>query len=139
MKHMAALLAAGLFLLCGCATAPSDRIAAHQAEFASWPANVQQLVSAGRVAVGFTPEQVAVALGNPDYKSAAAGPQGVTEVWVYRRRAPRLSIGVGGGGYSGSSAVGGSVSASGIPLGHDMDGRVIFSNGLVSDVSMTTR
>jgi len=139
MKRLATLLSAAALAAAGCATAPSDRIAVHQAEFATWPPNVQALVSAGKVGVGFTAEQVAVAIGNPDFKTAAAGPQGVTEVWVYHRRAPRLGIGIGGGSFNGSSAVGGSVSASGIPLGHDMDGRVVFSNGLVSEVSMVSR
>jgi hypothetical protein len=132
--------AAALAVTAGCATStPADRIAAHQADFATWPPGVQANVQAGQVAVGFTPEQVLVALGAPDLKTAAAGPQQTTEVWVYHRRAPRLGIGVGFGSVGRRSAVGGGVSANGIPLGQDMDGRVIFTNGYVTDVVVTSR
>lgn len=132
--------AAGLALTAGCATStPADRIAAHQADFASWPPDVQAQVQAGQVAVGFTPEQVLVALGAPNLKTTAAAPQQITEVWVYHRRAPRLGIGLGFGSVGRSSAVGGGVSANGIPLGQDMDGRVIFTNGRVTDVVVTSR
>src|SRR5579872_5715287 len=101
MKWLSTLCAAAvLAALAGCATpTPDDRIAAHQASFSSWPADVQAQVRAGEVAVGFTPEQVLVALGEPNLRTTAAGPQGVTDVWVYRRRAARLSVGIGGASF----------------------------------------
>lgn len=142
MEYPLSFLAAALALgtLGGCATpTPADRIAAHQAEFASWPPQVQANVRAGIVAAGYTPEQVLVALGPPNMKSAAAGPGDVAEVWVYERRAPRLSVGFGVGSFGRSSAVGGDVGVNGIKLGQDVGGRVIFRNGRVVDVEIMTR
>jgi hypothetical protein len=123
----------------GCTTFPTDRIASHQADFNAWPPEVQAQVRAGQVGAGFTPEQVWIALGEPSAKTQAGGPGSLTEVWVYHRRAPRFSIGIGGGGYSGNTAVGGSVSANGLKLGLDVDGRVLFFNGRVTEVEITTR
>jgi hypothetical protein len=134
------IAAAALAAAAGCATpTPDDRIPAHQASFSTWPPEVQAKVRAGEVDVGFTPEQVLVALGEPSMRTQAAGPQGVTEVWVYRRRAARLSVGVGGASFGGHTAVGGAVSANGIRLGQDMSGRVVFANGRVADVMVTVR
>jgi hypothetical protein len=131
-----AVVAAGL---CGCATYPTDRIAAHQAEYDSWPPPIQAQVRAGQVGAGFTPEQVFIALGEPRVKTQAGVPGSVTEVWVYHRHAPRLSIGIGGGGFSGHTAVAGGVSASGLKLGLDVDGRVVFYNGRVTQVEIMTQ
>jgi len=125
--------------LAGCATTPEDRIAAHRADFASWPAEVQSMVRAGQAGIGFTQEQVLVALGEPEIRTVAGVPPQLTEVWVYRRRAPRLSIGIGFGSVGRSSAVGGDVAANGIKLGQDMNGRIIFMNGRVSEITIDVR
>jgi hypothetical protein len=127
-----------LAFLSGCTSYPSDRIAAHQAEFNSWPPDVQAKVQAGIVGVGFTPEQVLVALGEPNSKTVIIDASGQTEVWLYHRSAPRLSIGVGGGSFNGSTAVAGGVSASGIKLGQDVGGQVLFMNGIVNQVRIMT-
>ena len=67
MKRPHWLLAAVAAALAGCATFPSDRIASNQAEFNSWPPDVQAQVRAGRVAPGFTPEGlIAEIRRNPD-------------------------------------------------------------------------
>jgi hypothetical protein len=131
-----ALIAAGTP---GCTEVPADRIAAHQAEFSSWPPDVQAKVRAGQVALGFTQEQVFIALGDPTRRSEAGVPGDVTEVWVYHRQAPRFSFGIGGGSFNGHTAVGGDVSAGGLKLGVDENGRVTFHNGLVSVVEETVR
>jgi hypothetical protein len=48
-----------LFLaVAGCATGPAGRIAENQAAFAAWPPDVQAAVRAGKIGIGFTPEQV---------------------------------------------------------------------------------
>ncbi len=130
------VVAAGL---CGCQTFPSDRIAADQAGYNAWPADVRANVRAGRIAVGYTEEQVRVALGEPSLKTQAGDPGNLSEVWVYRREAPRFSFGIGGAGMGGHSAVAGGVSASGIKLGLDENGRVLFHNGLVHDFSVQVR
>jgi hypothetical protein len=140
MRALLALpLCLGLAALAGCASYPSDRIASHQADFNSWPPNVQAGVRAGIIAQGFTPEQVFVALGEPNAKSVTSYPGAVVEVWNYRHIAARLSVGVGGSSYNGSTAVAGGASASGIPLGHDMFGQVVFTNGLVTQAHITIR
>lgn len=135
-------LAAGLALLAlaGCQSpTPQDRIAANQALFASWPADVQAKVRAGIVAVGFTPDQVRMALGDPVARSVTGATGGTTEIWVYDSRAPRLSFSVGGASFGRSSAVGGGVAANGIKLGQDVGGRVVFQNGRVIEVEITVR
>ncbi len=130
--------AALVALAAGCATAPADRVAANQAAFASWPPAIQAEVQAGQAAVGMTPDQVLMALGEPRRRTLVTGPQGTTEYWFYSHHAARLSIGIGGGGYSGHTGVGGAVSADGIKLGHDSSGQVLFVNGRVSQVIVTT-
>jgi hypothetical protein len=125
--------------LAGCATYPSDRIASDQADFNSWPPAVQAQVREGRVAPGFTPEQVFVALGNPSEKTQAGVPGDLAEVWVYHKSAPRISIGIGGADFGGHGGVAGGVSAYGLKLGIDEDGRVIFHNGHVTEVEIMER
>jgi len=139
MKTITRLAAVAAFALAaGCATAPSDRISAHQAEYNSWPPPVQAAVSAGRVDPGFTPEQVRVAIGEPNAKSVSAGPQGTTEVWYYHRRAPRMNLAIGGASFGRNGGVAGGAAVNGIKLGEDTSGQVVFINGYVSNVVMTT-
>jgi hypothetical protein len=132
-------LTAVAVVFAGCATYPSDRIAAHQAEFNSWPPDVQQRVRAGLVAPGFTFEQVFVALGPPRIKTQAGPPGNVSDVWVYHRRAARLSLAIGGASFGRGSAIGGGVAMNGLKLGQDVDGEVVFTNGRVTDVHIYTR
>ncbi len=139
MKRPHWLLAAVAAALAGCATFPSDRIASNQAEFNSWPPDVQAQVRAGRVAPGFTPEQVLVALGEPSEKTLDEAPGDVSEVWVYHKAAPRFGFGIGGASFGEHSGVAGGVSADGLKLGLDEDGRVVFRNGRVTDVVMSVR
>src|SRR5271166_2469539 len=93
----------------------------------------------GLLDLGYTQEQVLVALGEPSLKTQAGDAANLSEVWVYNKRAARFSFGIGGAEYGGHSAVGGGVSASGIKLGHDEDGRVVFHNGRVADFSIVVR
>jgi hypothetical protein len=126
-------------VLIGCQSYPPDRISAHQAEFNSWPPAVQAQVRAGQVGLGFTSDQVLIALGDPSEKTQAGVPGNYSEVWVYHREAPRFSIAIGGMSFGGHSAVGGAVSANGLKLGVDENGRVIFLNGRVTEVEITTQ
>jgi len=82
--------------LAACST-PASRVARNQAAFDSWPAEVREQVRAGKVAVGFTPEQVRVALGEPDRVFVRTTGAGETEVWAYRDLGPQLGVGVGVG------------------------------------------
>lgn len=80
--------------LTGCVSV-EKRIQAHQAAFDHWPADVQAAVRAGKIDLGFTKEQVTVAAGQPDRVLARTSDSGQEEIWVYRDKGPRFSIGVG--------------------------------------------
>lgn len=132
-------LFAAAALLAGCQTFPTDRISAHQAEYDSWPPEVQQHVRAGLVEAGYTPDQVFIALGDPTAKTQAGPPGNVTEVWVYHKRAARFGFAVGGASFGSHSAVAGGAAVNGLKLGLDVDGRVIFYNGRVTSVEVFSR
>lgn len=140
MKNLRVVFAAAVLAwLAGCQTFPTDRIAAHQAEYNSWPPDVQAKVRAGQVDVGYTPEQVFIALGEPTVKSSAGVPGNLSEVWVYHKRAARFSFAIGGASFGRNSAVAGGASVNGLKLGLDVDGQVIFTNGLLSSVQVFSR
>jgi hypothetical protein len=103
-------LVASVAALTGCAGVDA-RIAKNREAFSSWPPQVQEQVAAGRIDLGFTTDQVRVALGEPDRVFTRTSADGTTEVWSYRERRPRfgIGVGVGMGGFSGSRAVGGTV------------------------------
>jgi hypothetical protein len=128
------LVAAALAFAAGCASTPASRIEKQKAAFDSWPADVQQKVSAGQVAVGFTPEMVRVALGEPDRVSTRTTEKGQGEVWSYTDRRPRLSFGLGVGTARGGSAYGGGVSVGNDRWRDDEALRVIFASGQVSAI-----
>ncbi len=85
-----------LALLAGCSTVDS-RIDKSRAAFNTWPAPVQDKVVRGQIDVGFTTEQVRVALGQPDRVWSRTTADGTSEVWSYRERGPRFGFGVGVG------------------------------------------
>lgn len=109
-KLMLFALLIGPLLGAGCSTVGS-RIERHQQEFSSWPEAVRQKVAAGEIELGFTAQQVRVALGEPHRISTQATTDGPAEVWSYRRRGPRLALGVGlgVGAISGSSVYAGGI------------------------------
>ena len=114
----------------GCAS-PSSRIGKSQAAFDSYPTEVQAKIRAGEVAVGFTPEQVKMALGKPDRIWERTTPAGAAEVWVYLDDGPRGSLGLGLGIGGGSTMAGG-----GVDVGTDSGAanerlRVTFTGGRV--------
>ena len=71
-----------LAALGACATIPS-RIKSHQAAFDASSPDVQQKIRQGEAAVGFTTDQVVMALGRPNRVYAKATPSGAQEIWVY--------------------------------------------------------
>lgn len=115
MKTKPVLLLAALLPLAflGCSTIDS-RVAKNRAAFDSWPAPVQAKVVKGEIGVGFTTDQVRVALGDPDRVWARTTADGTAEVWSYRDRGPRFSfgVGVGGGSWHGSHGTFGGVGIS---------------------------
>ncbi len=113
------------------ACSTEDRISRNPALFDSWPPLVQRLVQSGEIAVDFTPEQVRMALGDPDHTYTRTTAEGTAEVWGYRSHKPMFTVGVGIGGGGGSTRVGGGAAVStGGPYA-DETMRVIFSGGKV--------
>ena len=88
-------VALGLMLV-GCSTVDS-RIAKNRAAFNTWPPAVQDKVVQGQIDVGFTYEQVRVALGEPDRVFNRTTADGTSQIWGYRDRGPRFGFGVGVG------------------------------------------
>ena len=132
------MLATGLFLG-GCASTPESRVDKNAATVAAWPADVQAAVRAGRAAVGFTPEQVRVALGDPDQTLTQTTAQSSREVWIYADHGPKFSFGVGVGSGGGGSNVGGGVGVSTGGRGLRELRRVIFEGGVVTAIEQTKR
>lgn len=125
------LVAAGL---AGCATTPESRVEKNAALVATWPAEVQTQVRAGKVAIGFTAEQVRVAVGEPDRIANRTDVAGAHDVWVYFDEAPRFSFGVGVGSGGGGSGVGGGVRVGSGGRRERERMRLTFENGKVSAI-----
>lgn len=85
-----------VLLVTGCSTVDS-RIAKNREAFSTWPAPVQDKVVQGKIDIGFTPDQVRVALGEPDRVFTRTTADGTSEIWSYRDRGPKFSFGVGVG------------------------------------------
>ena len=145
MKTKLSLAAAVAFLALlasGCSTVDS-RIDRNRAAFNTWPPAVQDKVVLGQVDIGFTPEQVRVALGEPDRVWTRTTGDGTSEVWSYRDRGPRFGFGVGVGMGSFGSR-GGSFGSVGIHTGPDFRddekiGVVFDTSGRVSSIETRER
>jgi hypothetical protein len=72
----------GLWFLAACST-PDARIRRNQALFDSLPAAEQALIREGKVGVGFTPEMVRLAVGDPDQRWIRTDARGKSEIWSY--------------------------------------------------------
>lgn len=82
MKYLTfCVLAAGL-IFAGCAT-PEARIQRNPEIFAQLSQGDQQLIREGKVALGFTPEMVKLALGDPDRVYIRTDASGTSESWSY--------------------------------------------------------
>jgi hypothetical protein len=78
----------GLILLACVVAAPAcatrdARIKRNQALFESLPPATQNLIREGKVAIGFTAEEVLLALGDPDQRWVRMEAAGRTEIWSY--------------------------------------------------------
>lgn len=74
-----------LFAACLAAnTTPASRVVRSQAACDSWPTEVREQVRVGKIALGFTMEQVRVALGEPDRVFVRTTAAGEMEVWSWR-------------------------------------------------------
>ncbi len=99
----------GLILAVAGCSSVSSRIDRQRAEFSTWPLAVREKVAAGKIDIGFTPEQVLVALGEPDRRFTRTTSDGTSAVWSYREPKPRVSfgLGIGFGGLHRRTAMGG--------------------------------
>lgn len=131
MKNAKAAAALVVLALCACSS-PESRIREKKDVFAAYPQDVQQKIKAGEIAVGFTYEQVELALGRPDMRYSSTSGQGSTETWIYGGGASHGAVGVSvGAGSWGYSGVGGGVTIGGSPRAADERERVIFRDGRV--------
>jgi len=91
-KRYLRLLVVPFLLLCllgglaGCQTGPERRIRQNPELFMSFDPDVQDMIRAGQVALGFTPEMVMLAWGRPDMRQVTLTEQGETHVWTYTSR-----------------------------------------------------
>ncbi len=88
-----------------CASANS-RISASQTVFDGYPPEVQEQIRAGEIAVGFTEEQVLMALGEPDRRVQVVADEIVAEVWTWTKSKPGFGIGIGTGSSIGNVGIG---------------------------------
>lgn len=76
------LLSVAALSLAGCSTI-DKRIAEKSAAFATYPAEVQAKLREGVVEIGYTPDQVYIALGKPDDRRERITAQGRELTWIY--------------------------------------------------------
>ena len=72
-----------LVLLAGCASTPEKRIEQNQTYFDSLPVAAQARIRGGQIDLGFNPDMVRIALGEPQRKLVRRAPGGNTEIWAY--------------------------------------------------------
>lgn len=87
MKHLPAavrglLVLAAVVALAGCST-PASRIKKNPELFASFPPEAQQQIQQGQIDLGFTPDMVSMALGEPNRIYNRTTTEGSVEVWSY--------------------------------------------------------
>lgn len=82
-KILSLMLMVAALVVAGCST-PAMRIKHNPQLFASIPQAEQELIKQGRIAIGFTPDMVKLALGEPDYIARRIDKTGTTEIWRYR-------------------------------------------------------
>ncbi|HEY4302354.1 MAG TPA: hypothetical protein VGM73_15890 [Candidatus Didemnitutus sp.] len=126
----AVLFVLAALVLAACST-PSSRIASNRAAFDQMSPDARRLIEAGRIDIGFSPEMVTLALGEPAHRFMRKSTTGDTEVWVYHDNKPEISIGIGGVSAGRHSAVGGGLGISSGGYDPDEKLRVEFSGGKV--------
>ena len=128
-----------LLLQAGCAT-PSSRIQKNQETFDSFPVAAQARIRGGQIDLGFTPEMVRIALGEPQRTLLRRTPEGDAECWLYLdtvRRYERQRADVDGLSLSspgGTRAVGGSIWINVMQEREFVRVRVEFRDGTVTAI-----
>ena len=100
-------------LLAGCAT-PEKRIQQNQEVFDTFPVAAQARIRGGQIDLGFTPDMVRIALGEPHRQTLRRSADGEVEIWSYfdsTRRYDRQRVDIDGlsiSGPGGHRSIGGS-------------------------------
>lgn len=131
VRCLPALLAVAAIALSACSTTDS-RIRRDQALFDGYPPEVQEKIRNGVIDVGYSPEMVVMALGEPDRKVEMQREDGAAEVWIYRKSIPGISIGIGSGSYVGSGVGIGTGVTVGEPARSEDRAVIEFRDGRVS-------
>jgi len=137
LRYTSFLLVSALLLAAGCATStPQTRISKNREAFRQYPSNVQRMISAGMVDVGFTPEMVRLALGAPSREFRRQTENESSEVWVYHDTSPRVSVGfgLGFGSYGRHSATSVGVATTTGDYDREEKMRVVFRDGHVTEI-----
>jgi hypothetical protein len=132
-----------LGLLAGCASTPAQRIQQNQELFDSLPVADQARIRGGQIDLGFTPEMVRIALGEPQRTLLRRAPEGDTAVWLYldtlrryeRQRADIDGLSVSGPG--GMRTIGGSVWINVLHEREFVRRRIEFKNGAAALIEET--
>ncbi len=127
----------GLLLAAGCASTPESRIHRNQEFFDTLPVADQARIRGGRIDLGYSPDMVRIALGDPQRRLARRDPAGPSEVWLYldttrryeRQRADIDGMSISGAG--GLRTVGGSAWITVLQESQFVRIRVEFRNGVV--------
>jgi len=134
------LLALVAVFTAGCVSStPQSRINDNRKAYAEYSPDARRKIREGRVEVGFTAEMAEMALGKPGRKMSRLDETNEeSEVWIYYRNRPRVSIGMalGSGGYR-STSTGISMSTTPDPDMETM--RLILREGHVIAIETVTR
>ena len=128
--------AALALLLAGCATTPESRIHQNRELFDALPVAAQARIRGGQIDLGFTPDMVRIALGDPQHKALRRVAAGETEIWLYFdsiRRYDRQRVDIDGlslSGPGGRRSLGGSAWINVEQTREFVRARVEFQNGV---------
>lgn len=85
MKRLIQLpLLVGLSLLLGACSTINSRIEEKAPVFYSLDSNTRAKIAHGDIDIGYTPDMVYIALGQPDVRRQSRSQTGNTETWIYR-------------------------------------------------------
>ncbi len=140
MKASRLISAACCALALAACSGPQSRVKKHQAEFDSYPPEIQRKILAGQVDVGFTDQQVSLALGRPDRVYTRKTETGEQDVWAYGGEGlgPQLT-----GGLGMTAGAGPGFYSAGIPIESEPDVdlrervRIVLRKGVV--IAVETR
>ena len=126
-------------LLAGCAS-PAQRIQQNQEFFDSLPVAAQARIRGGQIDLGFTPDMVRIALGDPHRQTVRRAADGETEIWFYYdsvRRYDRQRVDIDGLSFAGPGGIrslGGSAWINVEQSREFVRTRVEFRNGAVTAI-----